>query len=265
MDPTTDRRRGDKSGRLFHSHAMERLKILGEIPLRKFGVKGAAKISADGQPLDPDGQPDTSFLAKVPADVPFTFQTLDKEGLVLNMAQTWHQLRGGEIRHDCGGCHAHSQKPTEFRDTFAARKDYRIFDLTRSTPLLTSKAKDDSNQKWDTADESGLALRPEAKSLSVEYHRDIRPILERSCVTCHTKQNPNPPADLALDDDDTEISYEQHGKFPGTYYRLAVDARAKYGIKPVGYDSWGYPQASRYIRRPASPPWLCQLRGMPLP
>ena len=31
------------------------------------------------------------------------------------MAQTWHQLRPGEIRNDCGGCHAHSQKPTAVR------------------------------------------------------------------------------------------------------------------------------------------------------
>ena len=40
--------------------------------------------------------------------------------MVLNMAQTWHQVRPGEIRHDCGGCHAHSQKPTPFADTAAA-------------------------------------------------------------------------------------------------------------------------------------------------
>ena len=65
--------------------------------------------------LDPDGNPDTSFLAKIPADVAFTFQTLDKHGMVLNMAQTWHQVRPGEVRNDCGGCHAHSQKPTAVR------------------------------------------------------------------------------------------------------------------------------------------------------
>ena len=104
MEPTTDRQRGAHSGRRFDSHARERLRILGEIPLRKF--------AGGQQPLDPDGNPDTSFLAKIPADTAFTFQTLDKRGMVLNMAQTWHQLRPGEIRHDCGGCHAHSQKPT---------------------------------------------------------------------------------------------------------------------------------------------------------
>lgn len=76
------------------------------IPVRKF--------AGENQPLDPDGNPDTSFLAKIPADVAFTFQTIDKRGMVLNMSQTWHQLRPGEIRTNCGGCHAHSQKPTHF-------------------------------------------------------------------------------------------------------------------------------------------------------
>ncbi len=86
MEPTTDRK-GANSGHTFRSHANERLRILGEIPLRKF---------ANGsEPNDPDGNPDTSFLAKIPADVGFTFQTLDKNGLVLNMAQTWHQVRRG--------------------------------------------------------------------------------------------------------------------------------------------------------------------------
>ncbi len=68
------------------------------------------------QPLDPDGNPDTSFLAKIPADVAWTFQTLDRHGMVLNMSQTWHQLRPGEIRTNCGGCHAHSQQPTPFEE-----------------------------------------------------------------------------------------------------------------------------------------------------
>ena len=80
-------------------------------------VTASSRRKARGQPIDPDGNPDTSFLARIPADVAFTFQTLDRDGMVLNMAQTWHQLRPGEIRNDCGGCHAHSQKPTLFRDT----------------------------------------------------------------------------------------------------------------------------------------------------
>jgi len=183
--------------------------------------------------------------------VPFTFQTIDKNGLLLNMAQTWHQLRPGEIRHDCGGCHAHSQKPTEFRDTVAARKDYEPFDLTSRAPLVTSAERDESKKqeskrRWDAEDATGLRYHEGA--LSVEYHRDIKPILARSCTACHTKSEGAPAGNLVLDDDDTPISVENRGKFPGTYYRLAMDEKAQFGHKPIGYKSWGYPNASRYIR-----------------
>jgi hypothetical protein len=238
MEPTTDRKGAD-AGRRFYNHAQERLRILGEIPLRKF--------EGDRQPLDPDGNPDTSFLAKIPADTPFTFQTLDKRGMVLNMAQTWHQLRPGEIRTNCGGCHAHSQQPTPFAKTVAARSDYRVFDLTTSTPLITTKKNDRAGKKWDTKDETGLRYEKGLKN--VEYFRDIQPILRRSCTACHTaKEGKAPAGNLNLDADEEMISYEHEGKFPGTYYRLAVDRRAQFGYKPVGWPSWGYPQASRYIR-----------------
>src|SRR5205823_1138059 len=114
--------------------------------------------------------------------------------MVLNMAQTWHQLRPGEIRNDCGGCHAHSQKPTEFKDTAAAKKDYQVFDLTARTPLLTTKERDESKKKWDAKNETGLRF---AKSvLNVEYYRDVKPILDRSCVACHTGKAERPAGNL---------------------------------------------------------------------
>jgi hypothetical protein len=254
MEPTTDRR-GENSGRRFYNHARERLRILGEIPLRKFNQspeRFRAPTVKEGkippQPLDPDGNPDTSFLAKIPADVAFSFQTIDKDGMVLNMAQTWHQLRPGEIRNNCGGCHAHSQKPTLFEKTVAARSDYKIFDLTRHTPLVTSRKLDQSGRQWDTRQETGLRYDKAVKN--VEYYRDIQPILQRSCVACHTSQKGKQPAgNLNLDADHEQIPYEYEGKFPGTYYRLAADERARFGYKPVGWDSWGYPNASRYIRK----------------
>jgi hypothetical protein len=157
---------------------MERLRILGEIPLRK--------TNAQGQPLlDPEGNPDTSFLARIPADVPFTFQTLDRRGLVLNMAQTWHQLRPGELHADCGGCHAHGQLPLDFASTAAGQPGFPVADLTEATPLLTAHAQGDP------------ALRVEpAPSVDIEFVRDVRPILQRSCVACHTKNVASPPGFL---------------------------------------------------------------------
>jgi len=248
MEPTTDRHRGPDNGRRFHNHAKERLRILGEIPVRKFDDSG-------DQPLDPDGNPDTSFLAKIPADVAWTFQTLDKDGMVLNSSQTWHQLRPGEIRHDCGGCHAHSQQPTPFAETAAASPDYKLFDLTQSTPLLTSKSEDQSSRKWDQDDSTGLRYA-ETGVVNVEYHRDIKPILARSCVACHTAKDGNEPAgNLVLDDEEPADTTGRYisGRMPGTYLRLALDegqgGRApRFGHPPLA-GTWRNQSASRYIRK----------------
>ncbi|MFP6668750.1 MAG: hypothetical protein VB876_15645, partial [Pirellulales bacterium] len=241
MEPTTDRQRGANSGRRFYSHASERLRILGEIPVRKF--------SGADQPTDPDGNPDTSFLAKIPADTAFTFQTIDKDGLLLNMSQTWHQLRPGEIRNNCGGCHAHSQKPTEFSQTAAAKPQYEVWNLTAATPLLTDKPRDESNKRWNVDDSAGLRFSKQ-EVVNVEYHRDIKPILERSCALCHSSDGKQPPAgNLNLAADDEQIDIPHTAKVPGTFYRLATDEKARFGHKPPGYDTWGYPNASRYIRK----------------
>jgi hypothetical protein len=243
QEPTTDRHRGSypRDGRLFYNHAQERLRILGEIPVRKF--------SKNFQPKDPDSNRDTSFLARIPADTAFTFQTLDKDGIVLNAAQTWHQLRPGEVRNDCGGCHAHSQPPTNFWETAAGKTDYKVWDLVNVTPLLTSKANDQSGKKWDADDSTGLRTI-KIGPLNVEYFRDVQPILKKSCVVCHTGSgDKKPTGNLNLDADADKIASEHRGQFPGTYYRLALDDSAKFGHKPVGWDSWGAMQASRYIRK----------------
>jgi hypothetical protein len=276
MEPTTDRK-GANAGRRYYNHAGERLRILGEIPLRKFNPtpgpspkrggeeetppsllgKGVGGLGSEGkgvgglgssQPLDPDRYPDTSFLAKIPADVGFTFQTLDRNGMVLNAAQTWHQLRPGEIRNDCGGCHAHSQSPTDFTLTAAAKPDYKVWDLVNTTPLVTEKAKDESRKKWDQEDTSGLRYLKKGP-LNVEYWRDIKPILAKHCAECHSKKQGKVEGNLDLDADDELVQRDNLGKFPGTYYRLALDEGAKYGHKPPGWDSWGSQNASRYVRK----------------
>ena len=221
QEPRTDIAGRGRGGRpLYANHAMERLRILGEIPVRKFEQGG-------GQPTDPDGNPDTSFLAKLPADQSFTFQLIDKDGMTLTTAQTWHQVRPGESRYDCGGCHAHSQKPTDFQLTSAARDDYEVFDLTQTTPLLTDKSHDESRRKWDRNDSTGLRIA-DAGVVNVEYFRDIKPILERSCAACHTHKSDNPPNGLVLDDDHlgtTPAFGHDAGPdvpVPNTYFRLSA-------------------------------------------
>ena len=241
QEPTSQRKR------MFWNWGNERYRILGEIPVRKFRADGS-------QPNDPDGNPDTSFLARIPADTSFTFQMLDKHGMMLNMAQTWHQVRPGEIRHDCGGCHAHSQKPTDFSLTFAARKDYQVFDLALQTPLLTTKEHDESGKQWDTDDQSGLRFEKRG-AIDVEFHRHVMPIFKRSCTGCHSKENPKPAANFVLDDLEMVkgrggggmFRSEPGGKIPATYAMLVRGALDRFGRKHVA-DRWVLPQVSRYVR-----------------
>jgi hypothetical protein len=171
--------------------------------------------------------------------------------MVLNMAQTWHQLRPGEVRTDCGGCHAHSQKPTLFQDTAAAKPGYQVFDLTERTPLLTMKDRDESKRRWDARDETGLRYEKGVKD--VEYTHDVKPILKRSCVACHTKKADKPAGKLVLDDDGYVDVQQPAGlgfpiHVPGTYARLAADAVGKWGIRPLNRHGWTEQAASRYVR-----------------
>lgn len=247
QEPRTDVQGNGHNSRPFYgNHGNERLRILGEIPVRKFVVppldgktppKGGTTNNASSEPTDPDRNPDTSFLAKIPADQSFTFQLIDKHGMTLTMAQTWHQVRPGEARYDCGGCHAHSQKPTPFEATAAAKPDYQVFNLTAKTPLLTDKARDESKRQWDADDQTGLRF-VEGGVVNVEYYRDIRPIFERSCVACHTHQAKEPAGGLVLDDDHLgkQGAFEEDAvrevSVPQTYFRLA--AWKRYTQPPAG-------------------------------
>ncbi len=241
LEPVSDAVRGRGRHFALGSNSDERLRILGEFPVRKFGGQQSAvsdqqeadsrKLIADSsQPLDPDKNPDTSFLAKLPADVAWTFQTLDNRGMVLNMAQTWHQLRPGEIRNNCGGCHAHSQQPTSFELTAAAKPDYKVWDLTEKTPLFTTKGSDQTKQTWDKQHQTGLKYVAGGKN--VEFYRDVKPLLDRSCVACHSKDADAPAGRLALDDyrpieQDWFVPWAEnvrlsaYAKLPHTYARLA--------------------------------------------
>ena len=231
MEAITDRRYGPNNSPSglagdFFSHANEKLRILGEIPVRKFDPDGVSI-------MDNDGNPDTSFLVKIPADTPFTFQTLDRNGMVLNMSQTWHQLRPGEMRADCGGCHAHSQMPLDFSTTAANDAAYTILDLSDSTPMVTR-----DNNGINGIDDVQQAV------VNVEFYSDIRPLLQAKCISCHN--DTQQAGALILDDTDPTSG----SSYPGDYTRLAKDSSANFGYPPVIPNlKWRQSNASRYIRK----------------
>lgn len=153
--------------------ANERLEVWGEIILHKPAPDG-------GVLLDDDGKPDTSFLAKIPGDAPFTFQTLDKHGHALNTSQTWHQVRPGEKRDDCGGCHGHASVGRPIHKTAAGKPGYVPHDLTQTTPWTVEWTDIEAQVRaFCGADCTGKSAQEIASAYAKPFQSRLSPLLEK--------------------------------------------------------------------------------------
>jgi hypothetical protein len=159
----------------YSSYHMERWEILGEFPLNYKSVP------------DNQGNPDSSWAAKIPADTPFLIQTLDKNGMTLNSELTWRALKPGEARTDCGGCHAHAIEPLDFSDTFAGMRVpiQGVSGTEQSAPDLMNGLWDLTKGEIPLLNEEGVEYIKGAV-VGVEFNRDVKPILKDNCATCHT-------------------------------------------------------------------------------
>jgi hypothetical protein len=105
---------------------------------------------------------------------------------------------------------------------------YTPHDLTGNTPILIAA--------------QTIPISTGRHALDVEFYRDIRPILQRSCVQCHSKTG-RQEAGLVLDDNSIVDGFDN------TYNRLARDPNALFGIRPIiPNGTWRQTNASRYIR-----------------
>lgn len=219
--PYLEDQRLDRVVARYSSFHGERWEILGEFPL----------TYKDQQ--DPSGQPDSSWVAKIPAETPFLIQAIDKKGMTLISELTWRALKPGEKRVDCGGCHAHSIEPLDFNETAAGRQlaiknvkgisdndvkiKQSIWDLTQNQiPLITN----DGNVDFITGSHFG-----------VEFKRDILPLLNRECISCHNgNKNGARPNLESSPDNDPYLALTRGRNDKGKAFKL--------------------PQLSRYVRSP---------------
>ena len=131
------------------------------------------------------------------------------------MAQTWHQLRPGEVRNDCGGCHAHSQKPTLFKHD--RRREAGLRGLR---PDATDAAADRPRRrtsrasKWDVKDETGPALREGRQERRVLPRRQADPRRGAASPATRRRAARSRPATSSSTTTTTSIQAEQRRQVP---------------------------------------------------
>jgi len=213
----------------YYTHMSENWKILGEFP-----VRNSAGLD------DPDGEEDTSWLAKIPANTPHLIQSIDRFGMTLSTEQTWRHVNPGDTVASCGGCHAHSLEGVPFTGKWADRSSYQPWDLVNQTPMV----------KLDNDGSSQLVSRSTTGLWGVEFRRDVLPVLKSKCSSCHTTPNNQPPANnakLAMFDS-TLSGFEADVR---TYRAIARDNREQFThgtTIPAGQSVYHPPQESRYVR-----------------
>lgn len=212
-------KRLDKVVARYGSFHGEKWEILGEFPLihKNKGLK------------DKQNNPDTSWVAKIPADTPLLIQAIDKNGMTLNSELTWRALKSGEKRVDCGGCHAHSKPALDF-ETTASGKGYLLYDVPGVDdldPRIDNGIWNLSSGSIPILTEQGVTFHDKGV-LDVEFTRDVYPILKNKCSDCHNS-NKLPP--------------NLKGK-PLNLYNALRYTKRKDGKNFV------LPQISRYIRSP---------------
>jgi formylglycine-generating enzyme required for sulfatase activity len=120
------------------------------------GIEGPwdVRIVLGTVPVNPDG----SVIFKAPANRPVGFLPLDAEGKSMQMMRSWTTAQPGEVV-SCIGCH----------------EDQSMAPISR--PTMASTMKPHELNPW-------LGKEPHGFS----FNREIQPILDESCVGCHTTE-----------------------------------------------------------------------------
>ena len=209
------------------------LRILGEYPVRKPNGSGV-------EPIDGQGNPDTSFIVRVPADTPFLMQTIDKRGMALDIETASRSVARGEQQY-CSGCHVHTRTGMDTLESVAEDDVNTFGDFTGlSAPLFVGEDANgypvvDSAQAIYPA-EAGVTAR---RSFAVDWSNNIASIIQNRCASCHGEgEAAQQLTGLRLDGDNRSYDLITRGRYTNES-GIVINANTKPGDGLTDIDAPG--------------------------
>lgn len=120
-------------------------------------------------PIEKDG----SVLFNVPSETPVYFQVLDANGDVMQSMRSWSTLMPGES-FSCVGCH-------EDKNTVPPAASSTTMAMAKGVQTLQADF-------WQTG-ENYENYNPYTDAKGFDYLEEVQPILDESCVKCHTNKD----------------------------------------------------------------------------
>ncbi|RKZ81715.1 MAG: hypothetical protein DRR19_21770 [Candidatus Parabeggiatoa sp. nov. 1] len=159
------------------------VRVVAGLPQKKGDQGIPTQVMVAEVPLSSDG----SFHVAAPSGASFLLQSLNSDRMALRSLSRWFYTHPGEkyslsvpytlFAQTCGGCHGSmTGVPTDtFRHVDAVTSASRT-----ATTWDHKKHKKLKPINWNTA----------VTLTRLTYEKDIRPILEDKCVSCHSEENP---------------------------------------------------------------------------
>jgi len=143
-----------------------------------FGDQSLARIPLGVAPVEKDG----STYFKAPVGKAIYFQLLDKNGMAVQSMRSVTYVHPGE-HLSCLGCHEDKVQPPPQQET---------------QPIAMRRAPSE--------------LQPEVENETMfSFHRNVRPIFESKCVTCHKAMEKAGPKDMSYEALQSYMFYLGHG------------------------------------------------------
>lgn len=145
-------------------------------------------------PVEADG----SAYFEVPANTPVAFQPLDASGRALQLMRSWVTVMPGELQ-SCAGCHEPQNS--------GSGPHTRMTAIERPPTQITP---------WH------------GPARGFSFNREVQPVLERYCLTCHNGRDAKRPDFTCLPDvsaGSTAASYNRVAHFPPAYLALRTYVR----------------------------------------